>query len=84
MPAYLQPIAQHRLFPTRLLLRGDDGRDYVWLGAAPGAPIEEIAPGTARWLQASRWTEPIPSRVWLHVDDLPIAPHPTPDGVGRR
>jgi hypothetical protein len=80
MPTYLQPIAQHRRFPTRLLLRGDDDRYYVWRGDVPGAPVEEIEAGTAGWLRGPTLTTPVEGGVWLHVDDLPTAPHPTPAG----
>ena len=86
MPTYVQPIAQHRVHPERLLLAADDGRSYVWRGDDPDAGPEEIESSTATWLQRRSWLRPLPfPRFWLHVADLPLAPVPSRESeVGRR
>ena len=73
MPTYVQPIAQHLVYPERLLLRAEDDRAYVWLGEHANATPEEIDPRTAAWLQTNPWIRPLPQpRVWLHIADLPV------------
>ena len=77
MPIYVQPIAQHIVYRERLLVRDAEGRAYVWTGDDPGRGVEEIEAGTALWLLTRSWMSPLPPRVWLHVDDLPLAPSPS-------
>lgn len=70
---YVQPIAQHGDHPEQLLLRGEDGCVYVWLGEDPDAVPEEIAPATAVWMLTLPCLDLIPApRVWFQVTDLPV------------
>lgn len=70
---YVQPIAQHGDHPERLLLQGEDGCVYVWLGEDPNAAPEEIAPATAAWLLTLPCLDVIPApRVWFQATDLPV------------
>lgn len=74
MTVYVQPIAQHARYPERLLLDGEDGRCYVWLGQDVCAAPQEIDRATAGWLR----TLPIVrlltgAPIWLSVTDLPVA-----------
>ncbi|CAA9566354.1 MAG: hypothetical protein AVDCRST_MAG73-4165 [uncultured Thermomicrobiales bacterium] len=74
MPTYVQPIAQHRDHPERLLLRGADGRIYVWSGDDPAGSPREIDRAVARWMLAGARLRRIPGpRVWFHAADLPLA-----------
>ena len=74
MPEYLQPMAQHRDHPERLLLRAASGRTFVWFGDEPRAVPEEIEPATAAWLLGQAAIRPLALPVWLHVGDLPVTP----------
>lgn len=70
---YVQPIAQHREHPERLLLQAEDGGTYVWLGEDPDAAPEEIAPATAAWMLTLPCLEVLPApRVWFQATDLPV------------
>ena len=72
---YLQPIAQHTAHPERLLLRGADGRWYVWSGERPEAVPEEVSLATAAWLLVQPELRLLPApHVWLHPADLPMLP----------
>lgn len=72
---YLQPIAQHTDHPERLLLRGADGRWYVWTGERPEAWPAEIAAATAAWMLVQPGLRLLPGpHVWLHPADLPTLP----------
>jgi hypothetical protein len=72
---YLQPIAQHADHPERLLLRGADGRWYVWTGERPAALPAEIAPATAAWMLVQPGLRLLPGPlIWLHPSDLPTLP----------
>ena len=74
MHAYVQPIAQHRDHPERLLLRGANGRAYVWCGDDPAGRPEEIDRAVARWLLAGDQLRRLPGPgVWFHAADLPLA-----------
>ncbi|MBA3336733.1 MAG: hypothetical protein H0T49_04145 [Chloroflexia bacterium] len=74
MRSYLQPLAHHLDHPERLLLRGGDGRFFVWRGESAQSPPEEIEPRLATWLVAQERVEVLaPPLMWLHVDDLPLA-----------
>ena len=74
LSAYLQPLAQHRHHPERLLLRGADGRAYVWFGDDPDARPAEIDRAVARWFLQGHDLIRLPSPgIWLHADDLPLA-----------
>ncbi len=76
MPSYLLPIARHLAYPERFLLRDEDDRWFVWKAESAGDLPEEIAETTAAWLLTRAWMQPIaPASAWVHVDDLPIAPH---------
>lgn len=83
-PDYLQPIAQHPDHPERLLLSAPDERFFVWSGEDPGRLPEEIEPPTAAWLLERAPLRTLACRVWIHRDDLPLAPEPSrlsPDGA---
>jgi hypothetical protein len=78
--AYVQPVAAHPDRQEGLLLRGENGRWYVWTGDQPGAAPEEIDEATARWLIDGGQLLPFPADgPWFHVDDLPLValPHPS-------
>ena len=77
MPEYLQPLAQHRYHPERLLLRSAGGRSFVWFGEDPRALPEEIEPATAAWMLEQGTLRPLSLPVWVHVGDLPVKPTPT-------
>ena len=72
---YVQPIAQHAAHPERLLLRGANGRWYVWTGERPEAAPEEIPLAMAAWLLIQPELRLLPApHVWLHPADLPMLP----------
>ena len=72
--AYMQPLAQHRNHPERLLLRGADGRVYVWFGDNPDAAPAEIDRAVARWFLQRPDLIRLPTPgIWLHATDLPLA-----------
>ena len=73
---YLQPMAQHVAHLERLLLRGADGRWYLWTGEEPDAPPVEIPAATATWMLVGPALRLLPGpRVWIHRADLPLLPH---------
>jgi hypothetical protein len=72
---YVQPIAQHVDHPERLLLRGADGRWYLWSGDRLESALVEIPSATAAWLLVRPALRLLPGPlVWLHPADLPLLP----------
>lgn len=73
MNGYVRPIARHRAYPARLLVRDDEDRWLVWHAEPNGREPEEIAEATAWWLLAMPWIEPLPiDCAWIDVADLPL------------
>ena len=76
MPIYLQPIAQHCIYPERLVLRGEDDRLYLWLGGDGSTQPQPTATEVVNWLIERHRVVLTPTPVWFHTDDLPLGPQP--------
>lgn len=72
-PHYLRPVAYHRLFEDRLLLKDESGTWYLWIGEAES--LTEIEPGLARWLYQRPEIYPVSGpAMWFDSTSLPVAP----------
>lgn len=78
---YVLLVAQHGTAAERLLVRDSDGRHYLWFGDAERGGLDMIPAGLARWISGHGDLRALGTDVWVHVDDLPLAPTPT---GGRR
>ena|GEM_PF-2434668 len=79
MHAYVQVVAQHRLFPTRLLVRSTDGVYALWFGDDRVGEMEEVADALAAYLQSAHVVRPLPTpHLWFHLGDLPLVPTGVP------
>ncbi|MBA2752939.1 MAG: hypothetical protein H0U40_00560 [Chloroflexia bacterium] len=79
MHAYVQVVAQHRLYPSRLLVRCAEGSFGLWFGDDPTAAIEAIDDGLAAHLESAHVVRPLPApHLWFHLSDLPLVPAQAP------
>ena len=79
MHAYVQVVAQHRLFPARLLVRSTDGVYALWFGDDRLDRMEEVEDALAAYLQLAHVVRPLPApHLWFHFGDLPLVPAEAP------
>lgn len=68
---YVQPIACHRQFTERLVLRDTAGRTFVWFG--DGREMIEMPGSTAEWIlsrpEMSQLQSPL---LWFDPSSLPL------------
>ncbi len=85
MHAYVQVVAQHRLFPSRLLVRCAEGSYALWFGDDPAATITETEDGLAAYLESAHVVRPLPApHLWFHLSDLPLVPAQAPRSLPGR
>ena len=79
MHAYVQVVAQHRMFPNRLLVRSAEGGYSLWCGDDPLGVVESIGDALAAYLESAHVVRPLPTpHLWFHLSDLPVVPAAAP------
>lgn len=69
---YVRPVAYHRQYEDRLLLKDESGTWHLWIGE--DASLTEIDAGLARWIYQRPEIYPVSGRaMWFSPDALPIA-----------
>ena len=68
---YLRPVAYHRQFEDRLLLKDEAGSWYLWNGETEA--LTEIEAGLARWLYQRPEVFPVSGpAMWFDTSSLPV------------
>lgn len=70
-PAYVRPVAYHRDYSHRLLLKDEANRWYLWQG--DGSDLEAIEQSLAEWIYQRAEMYPMAGQaMWFDVASLPI------------
>jgi hypothetical protein len=76
-PAYVQPVAYHRDFTHRLLLKDEAGNWFLWQG--DGSSLVEIDQSLAGWIYDRPEIYPMAGEaIWFEVSSLPVAADSSP------
>jgi hypothetical protein len=69
---YLCPVAYHRKYQERLLLKDEAGTWYLWNGAAE--ELTGIDAGLARWIYQRPEIYPVSGpAMWFEAEALPVS-----------
>lgn len=70
-PAYVRPVAYHRDFTHRLLLKDESGNWFLWQG--DGSSLVEIDQSLAEWMYVRPEIYPMAGpAMWFDVASLPV------------
>ncbi len=81
---YYLPVAAHRAYPERLLLRDEEQQWCLWNGEEADATTPlAVEPALGHWIAHRPELVPLPQpHMWIAVDDLPVVSRES--GVGSK
>lgn len=76
-PVYVKPVAYHRDFTHRLLLKDEAGNWFLWQG--DGSRLVEIDQSLAEWMYVRPEIYPMAgTAMWFEVSSLPVVTDSSP------